>query len=139
MDRVSPLLCFTGTLLFLLGLLTGFGIPLFRTPRIGLSAHLAAIESGLGLIAFGLMWPHLALPAGWSAAIGHAFWISLYVLWIGLLLGAVWGTGRSLPIAGEGFTAIAWQENTARALISLGAVGSAGAVIALLLKWSWTA
>jgi len=136
-DRLAPLLCFTGTLLFLLGLLTGFGIPAFRTPRIGLSAHVAAIESGLALIAFGLMWPHLGLSESWAAPIAHTFWLSLYVLWIGLLLGAVWGTGRSLPIAGAGFTTVAWQETTARALISLGALGSAGAVVALPFQWKW--
>ena len=45
MLTVSSTLCFMGTLLFLLGVLTGFGILSFRSPRIGLSAHLAAIES----------------------------------------------------------------------------------------------
>ena len=61
METLSSTLCFMGALLFMLGLLTGFGIPRFRSPRIGLSAHLAAIESGLGLIAFGLLLPHLAI------------------------------------------------------------------------------
>jgi hydroxylaminobenzene mutase len=83
-----------GTLLFLLGLLTGFGIPSFRSPRIGLSAHLAAIESGLGLIAFGLLLPHLAIATAWTEAIGASLWISL---------------------------------------------GSAGAIVALLAQWRWSA
>jgi hypothetical protein len=69
METLSSTLCFMGALLFMLGLLTGFGIPKFRSPRIGLSAHLAAIESGLGLIAFGLrfrFWrsrPHGSAPS----------------------------------------------------------------------------
>ena len=97
METLYSTLCFMGALLFMLGLLTGAGIPNFRSPRIGLSAHLAAIESGLGLIAFGLLFPHLAISAGWVGAIGHTLWISLYLLWIGLVFAAVYGTGKVLP------------------------------------------
>ena len=64
MEAISSTLSFMGALLFLLGLLTGFGIPAFRSPRIGLSAHLDAIESGLGLIAFGLFFLHLRISMG---------------------------------------------------------------------------
>ena len=137
MEGHSATLCFTGALLFLLGLLTGFGIPRFRSPRIGLSAHLAAIESGLALIAFGLLLPHLLLSEASAAGITHVLWISLYVLWIGLVVGALYGTGKTLPIAGAGFTAKAWQENTAGVLVAIGSLGSAGAVIVLLVQWQW--
>ena len=137
METLSSTLCFMGALLFMLGLLTGFGIPGFRSPRIGLSAHLAAIESGLGLIAFGLLLPHLAISTGWAGAIGHSLWISLYVLWVGLLFAAVYGTGKVFPIAGAGLAAKVWQETTATILISIGALGSAGAVLALLSQWRW--
>src|SRR5258708_39876431 len=124
-----------GALLFMLGLLTGFGIPRFRSPRIGLSAHLAAIESGLGLIAFGLLLPHLAISTGWVGAIGHSLWISLYVLWVGLLFGAVYGTGKALPIAGAGLAAKVWQENIARLLIALGPLGSARGIPPRPFPW----
>ena len=97
METLSSTLCFTGALLFMLGLLTGFAIPRFRSPRIGLSAHLAAIESGLALIAFGLLLPHLAISTGWGGAIGHSLWIALYVQWVGLLFAAVYGTGKVFP------------------------------------------
>jgi (hydroxyamino)benzene mutase len=135
----SATLCFMGVLLFMLGLFTGFGIPAFRSPRIGLSAHLDAIESGLALIAFGLLVPHLAIAPGWAAALGHALWISLYLLWSGLLVAALFGTGRVLPIAGGELAAKVWQETTARILMTLGSVGSAAAVLALLIKWRWAA
>jgi len=137
MDTPSSTLCFMGALLFTLGLLTGFGIPSFRSPRIGLSAHLAAIESGLGLIAFGLLLPHLTISAGWAGAIAYSLWVSLYVLWAGLLFAAVYGTGKALPIAGAGLAAKLWQENTARILITVGSLGSAGAVLVLLSQWRW--
>ena len=139
MEGVSSILSFMGALLFLLGLLTGFGIPMFRSPRIGVSAHLDAIESGLGLIAFGLLIPHLTISLGWASLIGYTMWISLYVLWLGLLFGAVWGTGRTIPIAGAGVSAEPWQENSARSLISLGSIGSVVAIVALLVQWRWSA
>ena len=139
MEGVSSILSFTGALLFLLGLLTGFGIPMFRSPRIGVSAHLDAIESGLGLIAFGLLIPHLTISPGWASVIAYTMWISFYVLWLGLVFGAAWGTGRTISIAGAGFSAELWQENTARTLISLGSIGSVLAIAALLVQWRWSA
>src|SRR5260370_35144186 len=114
MENLSSTLCFMGALLFMLGLLTGFGIPRFRSPRVGLSAHLAAIESGLGLIAFGLLLPHLAISIGWAGTIGHSLWVSLDGLWFGLLFAAVYGTGKALPIAGAGLAANARQDNHGR-------------------------
>ena len=139
MEGVSSILSFMGALLFLLGLLTGFGIPMFRSPRIGVSAHLDAIESGLGLIAFGLLIPHLTISPGWASLIAYTMWISFYVLWLGLLFGAAWGTGRTIPIAGAGVSAEPWQENAARSLISLGSLGSVVAIVALLVQWRWSA
>ena len=138
MEELSSTLAFMGALLFLLGLLTGFGIPKFRSPRIGVSAHLDAIESGLGLIAFGLLLLHLRISIGWASLIGHTMWISLYVLWIGLVVGAVFGTGKSIPIAGAGLVAKPWQENAAVTLISLGSIGSVLAIGALLVQWHWS-
>jgi hydroxylaminobenzene mutase len=138
-EGLQGLLAYTGTLLFLLGLMGGFAIPLFRSPRIGLSAHVAAIQSGLALIALGLVGGRLTLSDGWARAIAHMLWISLYGLWVGLLIAAIYGTGRTLPIAGAGLTAKAWQERLAFALIAASSVASAAAVAALLWQWSWRA
>lgn len=136
-DALRDWLCFSGTLLFLLGLLVGLAIPAVRGPRIALSAHVAALESGLALVAFGLLGAHLELSAAWAAAIAHGLWISLYVLFAGLVAGAAFGTGRTLPIAGAGLVARPWQEATAFGLIAAGSLGTLGAVAALLVQWSW--
>jgi (hydroxyamino)benzene mutase len=138
-EGLQGILCFAGIALFLLGLLSGFGIPAFRSPRIGLSAHVAAIQSGLALVAVGLVGGRLTLSAGLASAIAHTLWISLYVLWIGLLVAASYGTGRTLPLAGAGLTAKPWQERLAFALIGSSSVASAAAVAALLFEWSWRA
>ena len=93
----------------------------------------------MALIAFGLLLPHLTISPGWASAIAYVLWISLYVLWIGLLAGAVYGTGRVFPIAGAGLEVRAkrWQERLSSSLISLGAIGSVVGVVALLVQWRW--
>jgi (hydroxyamino)benzene mutase len=136
-ESLQDLLCRLGVLLFLLGLLGGAAIPRMRSPRIGLSAHIAAIESGILLIALGLLGARLTLSDGMAALIAHLSWISLYVLWVGLMLGGVWGTGRTLPIAGAGVTATQGQERTAAVLILGGSLGSAAGALVLLIEWSW--
>jgi len=136
-EALQAQLCFAGVLLFLLGLLGGFAIPVVKSPRIALSAHLAAIEGGLALIAVGLVGARLALSETWAAGIAYTLAISLTVLWAGLLAGAVWGTGRTLPIAGAGLVAKPHQERIAQLLIVGGSIGSAAATAALLWTWNW--
>lgn len=72
---MSSTLCFTGVLLFLLGLLNGLAIPHLRSPRLGLSAHLTGVQSGTFLLAAGLLWARLAISEPWNAILGHVLWI----------------------------------------------------------------
>ncbi|HTO54307.1 MAG TPA: hypothetical protein VMR50_13060 [Myxococcota bacterium] len=136
-ESLQGLLAYRGVLLFFLGLLTGVAIPLVRSPRIGLSAHMAAIQSGLALIGVAWLGSHLSLSDAWARAIAHTLWISFYVLWVGLLFGAVFGTGQALPLAGRGVTAGPWQERIATVLIAGSSIAVALAIGALLLEWSW--
>jgi hydroxylaminobenzene mutase len=135
---IASVLCFSGVLLFFLGLLTGFMIPAARSPRIGLSAHLTGVQSGTFLIAAGLLWPKLDLGS-WSAAVGHALWLSLYAIWLSLLLGAAFGAGRGLPIAGQGITTTKRKQAIVSVLLIGGSLVSAVAVAAMLIGWSWRA
>ena len=136
-DALQSTLAFSGVVLFLLGLLGGAVIPFLRSPRIGLSAHVTALQAGVALVVFALLGTRLVLPAAWAAPIAHTLWISFYVLWLGLLLGGVWGTGRTLPLAGAGLEAAPWQERSAQLLIAGGSIGCTAAVLALLILWSW--
>ncbi len=138
MTNLPATLAFTGVLLFLLGLATGFAIPAMRAPRLGLSAHLASTQSGIALIAFAFLWPKLSFWHGWSAPLAHTIWVSFYVLWIGLVLAGAWGTGRSLPIAGAGYTAQPWQERTAITLIGVASLAVFAAIALVLIQWNWT-
>jgi hydroxylaminobenzene mutase len=139
MVRMTSLLCFTGVLLFLIGLLTGFAIPALKVPRIGLSAHLAATQMGIALIAFGFLWERLTFWNGWSAPLAHVLWISFYVVWAAILLGGIWGTGKALPIAGAGHVAAKWQEQITLLPLALGSFGGLGVIVMLLIQWKWKA
>jgi len=88
-----------GIVLFLIGLLTGLAIPSFVNPRMGLSSHLQGLTNGMFLILLGLIWPKLWLPKRWLSV---TFWVVIYgtfANWLATLLAAIWGAGRSMPIA----------------------------------------
>ena len=137
MTDAADILCFSGVLLFLLGLLTGFGIPRCRSPRLGLSAHLTGVQSGTFLLALGLVWPRLSMSPTWSAILANGTWASLYMVWLSLLLAAIFGAGRGLPIAGGGITTTPARQAVVTVLLVVGSLGRAEAVAALLVTWRW--
>jgi hydroxylaminobenzene mutase len=139
MESLSSTLCFTGVLLFALGLATGFAIPAFRNSRIGLSAHLTGVQSGTFLIALGLMWSKIALWPSVSNLIGHAIWISLYTIYGSLVLAAAFGAGRDLPIAGGGISTTRAKQMSVTALMGSGSLAVLAAIAALLIGWHWQA
>jgi hydroxylaminobenzene mutase len=139
MANLGALLAERGVLLFLLGLLTGLGQGVYRNPRVGLSAHLTGVQSGTVLIAFGLLWPHVGIAAGWAAPVAHMLWLSFYAIWFALVLAAVFGASKVLPIAGKGFSAKPWQEALVSTLMIAGSLACIAAVGAVLVLWYWPA
>jgi len=137
MPTTAATLCFAGMLLFMLGLLNGFAIPRLRSPRLGLSAHLTGVQSGTFLIAAGLLWPKLSLAAPWSVLLGHALWISLYAVWLSLLLAGVFGAGRGLDLAGQGITTSPGRQRLVTVLLAVGSLGCLLAVGGVLVTWRW--
>lgn len=113
---------FAGVLLFAFGLLNGMAIPSFTNPRLGLSAHLSALQHGLVLIVFGLIWNRLLLS---DKGLRWCYWLSVYSMygiWIGLVLGAAWGTISGTPMAGAGFGTTAGKESIVNFFLNTGAV-----------------
>jgi hydroxylaminobenzene mutase len=137
MNNSPSLLAFAGVLLFLLGLATGFGIPVSRSPRLGLSAHLTGIQSGLALIAFGLLWPRLGLWPAWQSALAWTLLLSFYAIWLSLVLAAIFGAGQGLPIAGQGITTTRGKQAVVSVLLIGGSLVSFVAVAAVLVGWNW--
>ncbi len=100
-----------GLVLFLLGLLTGFAVPVLKNPRMALSSHLEAVLNGMFLVLLGLLWPHTHLPnvLGVTAVVLIVY--SAYANWVAALLAAAWGAGRKLaPIATADHEASAAKE-----------------------------
>lgn len=99
-----------GVFLFILGLLTGFAVPILKNPRMGVSAHLGGTLDGMFLILLGLIWTELRMPARMARI---TFWLMLYAAyagWAAQLLAAFFGTSRATPIAGAGYAGAEWQE-----------------------------
>ena len=105
MTEIAQILGKAGVLLFTLGLLIGFAMAKLRNPRLGLSAHLTAVQVGAMLIALALFWQYLGIPDGWATIIVLAVIVSSYVLTFGILLSGVFGASQALPMAGAGHTA----------------------------------
>lgn len=100
----------SGLWLFLFGLFIGVAIPKFTNPRLGLSAHLTAVQSGTALMAIAWFWTELTDGYGFATLIGHALWSSFWLLAIGQVLAAAWGASKALPMAGAGYSATAAKE-----------------------------
>jgi len=93
-SKLSHKLVRYGITLFLLGLLTGFVIPVMRNPRMGLASHLEAVMNGMFLFLLGLLWHKLRLSVG---ALKWGYSLSLfgtYTNWVANLLAAIWGGRR---------------------------------------------
>jgi hydroxylaminobenzene mutase len=121
-----------GFVLILLALLTGFGMPVFKNPRLGLTAHLVGVTGGLILIVLGALAGSFALGAR-AAAVMMGSWVyAAYANWIASLLGALTGASRLTPIAGAGTTGDELSEAMVSfLLISLSLAALAGTVLAV--------
>lgn len=123
-----------GIFLFLLGLLTGFIIPLMHNPRMGLSSHLEGVLNGLFLVLLGLLWPQLNLS---THSLSWAYVLSLfgtYTNWITILFAGIWGAGADMmPIAGGNMRGTVWQE----VLIKVGLISLSFAMVIVcgLVLW----
>ncbi len=105
-----------GFILFALALFTGFAIPAFHNPKMGLAAHLAGVLNALLLIALGLSWGRIAAGPGQQRLIRGTFLYATFVNWGSACLAAAWGTTRMTPLSGAGFGAAPWKETVVQAL-----------------------
>jgi hydroxylaminobenzene mutase len=104
--------------LLLLSLFTGMAIPMFRNPRLGLSAHLTGLMNAGVLIAVAVAWPFLA-GSRWSKLLRGLFLFDTYGIWFTNVLGAAWGASRPFPLVSNGITAPAWQELVVSAMVNI--------------------
>lgn len=111
-----------GALLFLIGLLQGAAVHSFTNPRMALSAHLTAVQSGMALMIAGIVWSAVSLHPRIENVARLSVITGMYSLWLGLTLSAATGAGEILPIAGAGFTA----SGTADMMVAVTVMGGSG-------------
>ena len=102
MKKQADNLLFAGFFLFLLGLITGLIVPVFASPRLGVSSHIEGVLNGIFLIALALVWNKLALS---GRALKTAYWLALYgtfANWLAMLVAAVFNAGKMLGVMAGG-------------------------------------
>lgn len=118
-----------GALLFLIGLLQGAAVQSFLNPRMALSAHLTAVQSGMAMMIVGVLWGSADLRPTFSNIARWTIVIGMFGLWAGLTAAAATGASKNLPIAGTGYRAAQLTEN----LVSIAVLG--GSVL-MTIGWS---
>jgi hydroxylaminobenzene mutase len=121
-----------GFVLILLALLSGFGMPLFVNPRLGLAAHVVGITGGLVLIALGALASSFVLGRRAAAVMMWTWVYAAYANWFGSLIGALTGASRLTPIAGAGTSGDALAESVVSFLLeSLAIAAIVGTALAV--------
>lgn len=110
-------LIIVGATLFLLGLLQGAAVQMFDNPRMALSAHMTAVQSGMALMIVGAIWSVVSLSAALARIARATLIAGMYGLWLGLTLSAATGASEALPIAGAGYSAGRIAEITVSATV----------------------
>ncbi len=102
LQRQGQRLLQLGMALFLYSSLDGFAIPVFASPRIGLSVHTLSALQAVLLLAFGLLWPKLSLgPRAGKVAFWSLIYATLSIL-AAYTVAAFWGVGiETIRLMGE--------------------------------------
>lgn len=128
LSREARSLAVTGALLFLAGLGQGAAIPFFANPRMALSAHLDAVQSGIAVMVAGLFWSCCTWRAATETVARWTLAAGMVGLWLGITVGAATGASRVLPIAGSGYSGSPLAEQVTGGLVL-------GSSAALFLGW----
>ena len=131
--KTGKKLIFWGAVLFLLGLLQGALIPYFLNSRMALSAHLAAVQSGMALMIFGLAWGILVLEEKWLKVAYYCGISGMYLVWFAITLAAALGASKALPLAGAGFSSTRLNETLVEVIVTAGA--GLGTISTVLIVW----
>jgi hydroxylaminobenzene mutase len=122
-----------GTLLFLLGLITGLLEQRFTNVRMGLSAHLEGVMNGMLLLALGAAWNDVRLPHPVKVAAYCAALYGAYANWPVTSIAAAFGTAASSPITSAGHSGQPWEEG----VVAMGFLTVTIAIIAASILVLW--
>lgn len=123
--RIAQILVILGTVLFTLGLFSGFLIPLMKNIELGLGAHMAGVTNGMFLIIAGVVWHRLELSRKKSLLACYSVVYGTYANWFFVTLSAIFGTKALAPVHGANDGAAAWEEW----LVAIGLLSVSAAII----------
>jgi len=89
-----------GLVLFIIGLVVGLFVQNMANPRMGLTSHLEGIMNGIILMIVGVIWTRLILSFKWLKASYLLLLYSTFANFLAVLIAAVTGAGKMMPIAG---------------------------------------
>jgi len=111
-----------GVLLSLVGLLMGMVTYSLPNPRMGLSAHVGTVMTGIFVVAMGAAWDTVVLTPGAERTAIRLFLVGNWGSALSVFLAALLDTRDATPIHGAAVSAAAWKETLATASLTVFAV-----------------
>jgi len=127
LTKIGGHLILIGIVFFLIGLIQGAVIPRAKNSRMALSGHLTAVQCGMALAIFGVIWSLVELPLFIEFLVAYGSALGFILIWLGITLASVTGASKALPIAGAGFSAIVTFELMVKIMVRLGSLLSLSA------------
>jgi hydroxylaminobenzene mutase len=87
-----------------------------------LSGHLTAVQCGMALAIFGVIWSLVELPLFLEIFIAYGSALGFILIWLGITIASVTGASKALPIAGTGFSATITTELTVKVMVRTGSL-----------------
>lgn len=125
-------LIFIGITFFLIGLVQGALIPTVKNSRMALSGHLTAVQCGLALTIFGIIWSLVELPLFFGVFVAYGSVLGFILIWLGITIASITGASKALPIAGAGFSANITTESIVKIMVGSGSLLSLTACTVLV-------
>ncbi|WGV98060.1 hypothetical protein QF117_04165 [Vibrio sp. YMD68] len=122
LTQIGAQLIFIGIVFFLAGLIQGALIPAVKNPRMALSGHMTAVQCGMALAIFGVIWSLVDLSLFLEMFVAYGSALGFIFIWLGITLASVTGASKALPIAGAGFSATATTEFAVKILVRSGSL-----------------
>ncbi|MDZ7719346.1 MAG: hypothetical protein U5K72_11075 [Balneolaceae bacterium] len=93
----------------------------FTNPRQGLAAHLEGVMNGMFLVIAGFVWSELMLSQRFRNVLYWTLLYGTFANWGFTIVGAIFGTSETTPIAGAGYSGTELQETIVSAgLLTVG-------------------
>ena len=122
LTKIGAQLIYIGIAFFLVGLIQGALIASVKNSRMALSGHLTAVQSGMALAIFGVIWSLIELPLFFEIFVAYGSALGFILIWLGITIASATGASKALPIAGAGFSATVTTEFTVKLLVRAGSL-----------------